>query len=115
MPLFDGDVQFILRLISMLGSMMYPFALSLNLPIFLNVLVLEKENKLLNMMKMNGLKMHNYWLINIFFFMLIQLINFFIFYLFGVHYLQLDFFKFTSPLLLVNKILFYITNQFIFY
>jgi hypothetical protein len=50
---------------------MYPLALSLNLPIFLYILVLEKENKLVNMMKMNGLKIYNYWIVNIIFFMFI--------------------------------------------
>ena len=57
MPFVGEDKGYILRLISVMGATLYPIALSLLLPIFMNIMVLEKENKLLEMMKMNGMKM----------------------------------------------------------
>lgn len=67
----------------MTGAYLYPLALSLLLPIFIYTMVLEKEEKLLDMMKMNGLKMKNYWTVNIIFFLLITFITFLIFFIFG--------------------------------
>lgn len=57
MPLVGEDKAFIMRIISITGASLYPIALSLLLPIFMYVIVLEKEEKLLEMMKMNGMRM----------------------------------------------------------
>ena len=57
MPIMGGDKGFLLRIISVTGASLYPLALSLLLPIFMYVIVLEKEEKLLGMMKMNGMRM----------------------------------------------------------
>jgi len=51
------------KAINCVGDIIYPVLTSLSLPIFLNNIVLEKENKLIQNMKLNGLKMGNYWLV----------------------------------------------------
>jgi hypothetical protein len=48
-------------IINLAGGSLYPLSLSLLLPVFMYSLVLEKEDKLIEMMKMNGLKIVNYW------------------------------------------------------
>ena len=46
--------NYIYELLSVTGATLYPLALSLLLPIFMYTIVLEKEEKILEMMKMNG-------------------------------------------------------------
>lgn len=48
------------RLLNILGASLYPIALSLLLPVFMYSVVLEKEEKLQDFMKMNGMKIANY-------------------------------------------------------
>ncbi len=43
MPLIGEDRSFLLKLINVTGSTMYPMALALLLPVFLYAIVLEKE------------------------------------------------------------------------
>ena len=43
---------------------MFPLFLSLCLPVFLYTIVLEKEQRLIENMKINGLNMLNYWKVN---------------------------------------------------
>ena len=42
---------------------MFPICLTISLPIFLALLVQEKEMRLVEIMKINGLKMKNYWFV----------------------------------------------------
>ena len=49
------------RLTNFLGVMVFPICLSFAMPIFLYNLVLEKELKLLENMKINGLQIQTYW------------------------------------------------------
>lgn len=63
MPLKGQDKSFLLKLINVIGAMLYPLSLSLLLPVFLYAIVLEKEERLLQMMKMNGMKMKDYWIL----------------------------------------------------
>lgn len=102
MPLVGEDTGFIMRIISVTGASLYPLALSLLLPIFMYTIVLEKEEKLLEMMKMNGMNMKDYWLITFLFYMLITFLTFSSFYLFGYFVLDLDFFTETGPSLLIT-------------
>eukprot|EP01113_Clastostelium_recurvatum_P022760 TRINITY_DN2727_c0_g1_i3.p1 TRINITY_DN2727_c0_g1~~TRINITY_DN2727_c0_g1_i3.p1 ORF type:complete len:854 (+),score=218.34 TRINITY_DN2727_c0_g1_i3:132-2693(+) len=48
---------------SLMGSMFFPFALSFLMPLYIHAIVLEKQERLREMMKMMGLEMRNYWLI----------------------------------------------------
>jgi hypothetical protein len=64
-------------------------------------IVLEKEERLIEMMKMNGMKIINYWAVNYIFFFMMYTITATIFMLFGYLILDLSFFTQTSGLLLV--------------
>jgi ABC-type uncharacterized transport system permease subunit len=44
-----------------------PICLCLGLPVFMYQLVLEKEKRLLQTMKINGLLLSNYWIVNLIF------------------------------------------------
>ena len=52
------------KLINFAGMLVYPIAMVLCLPLFLHNIVSEKETKLIENMKINGLKMRNYWIVN---------------------------------------------------
>ena len=65
-------------------------------------IVHEKEEKLLIMMKMNGLQMFDYWIITYLFFLTMSILTFSIFYLFGRYIVSLVYFRDTSILLMVN-------------
>jgi hypothetical protein len=56
----DSD-SFINGIINLAGASLYPLSLSLLLPVFMYSIVLEKEERLIEMMKMNGMKIINYW------------------------------------------------------
>jgi hypothetical protein len=59
----------------MIGLAVFPASLAIALPVFLYNLVLEKETRLLETMKVNGLRMSTYWLVNFGFFYLVFLIT----------------------------------------
>jgi len=63
---FDID-DLIERFISMATIIILPVCLCMGYPIFLLAIVNEKEKKLIEIMKINGLKMSNYWIVNYFF------------------------------------------------
>eukprot|EP01133_Synstelium_polycarpum_P015460 gene15460-18343_t len=48
---------------SLLGGLFYPFALSFLLPLFVFSIVIEKQERLRDMMLMMGLRMRNYWIV----------------------------------------------------
>jgi hypothetical protein len=81
------------KFISMTGSTLFPFCLSLLLPIFMYIIVHEKEEKLIIMMRMNGLKMSNYWLVTYFFSVILSVVTFSVFYLAGYYVFELLFFR----------------------
>lgn len=84
MPLTDNNGAFIERLINMSGGSLFPLALGLLLPVFMYQVVLEKEERIVQMMRMNGLQMPVYWLTNFLFNMLIYTVTVVIFFLFGL-------------------------------
>ena len=102
MPMKDQDKGWLLKIINITGASLYPLALSLLLPVFMYAMVLEKEERILAMMKMNGMKMMTYWTVNYLFNFTIFCIMAITFLLFGYHILKLSFFTSTDPLLLVN-------------
>ena len=67
-------------------------ALSLLFPVMLYGLVLEKEEKLVQMMKMNGMKIYNYWLVYFLFNFALCLVTNIVFFMLGVFVLQTSFF-----------------------
>lgn len=77
---------------NLMGAGLFPLCLCMLLPVFVYQIVLEKEAKLIDIMKMNGLRMRHYWFVTVvldFFYFLIQCT---IFILFGRFGLQLQFF-----------------------
>jgi len=100
MPQSTSAKAFIAMIINITGTTLYPIALSLLLPVFMQVIILEKEERLREIMKMNGLKMKNYWLVNYLWFLAMYMITAFIFILFGEFVLDTDFFTSTNKYIL---------------
>ena len=84
------------RLLNIMGASLYPIALSLLLPVFMYSVVLEKEEKLQDFMKMNGMMITNYWIVSFGFNFLIYAITVTVFMVFGVVVVKLQFFYQTS-------------------
>ncbi|CAI2381584.1 unnamed protein product [Moneuplotes crassus] len=100
MPSSPSFTQEIMKMIHLLGGGLFPLSLCLLLPVFIYNIVLEKEQKLIEIMKMNGLRMYNYWIISFIIDMILYIITVIIFILFGRFVLQLSFFYETSYLVL---------------
>src|SRR5690349_10829016 len=96
-PSTDTELE---RIINIVGLAVYPCCLCLSLPVFIYTLVLEKETKLVETMKMNGMKMYNYWLTNFFFNFLIYALTAGTYWFIGSFIFRLNFFLKTSQLLL---------------
>ena len=69
-PSLDIELE---RIINLVGLAVFPSCLCLALPVFIYNLVLEKESKLLETMKINGMKMSYYYLVNFVFNFLVYL------------------------------------------
>ena len=89
------------KVINCVGGVCYPLYLSLCLPVFLYTYVLEKEQRLVETMKINGLNMVNYWKVNIIFntLMYIIIMSFYIGY--GRYISGLSFFTDSNLVLLI--------------
>ena len=81
------------KVVNALGGLIYPMYMSLTLPVFLYTIVLEKEQRLIENMKINGLKMSNYWKVNYVFNLGMFLIVMFCYLLFGKFISGLQFFS----------------------
>lgn len=68
-------------------------------PVFLFLIVLEKEKRLLEMMKINGLKISNYWTMQFFFNYVLYMITAVVFTFFGCYVFKFMYFVHTSMLL----------------
>lgn len=88
------------RIINLVGLAVYPCCLCLSLPVFIYTLVLEKETKLVEIMKMNGMKMYNYWLTSFAFNFLIYSMTAGSYWFLGSGIFKLNFFYKTNDLLL---------------
>lgn len=102
MPSITEESQIIMGLISIIGGSLYPFALSILLPVYMFTLVLEKEERLQEMMKMNGMQMKYYWLVNYCFFLFLYIVAVALFYLFGLFVLNISFFTNTNFWIMVT-------------
>lgn len=100
-PNFDLEIN---RLVNVVGLLVYPFGLCLLLPIMIYSIVIEKEKKLIETMKINGLKMYNYWAINFAFNFGIYCITVAIYYAAGF-LLDLKFFTHTDPKIMLTVFL----------
>lgn len=92
----DDGGENIQRIINVAGSTFYPMAVSLLMPLFMYTIVLEKESKLIEIMKINGMKMRFYWLSNFTFNFLLYATTMLIFNLMGGPVLNLSLFTDTN-------------------
>jgi hypothetical protein len=103
MPMIADSSTVLDKIFSLTGASLYPIALSLLLPVFMYAIVLEKEERLQEMMKMNGMKMRYYWIVNYLWNLTMYLVAALIFYIFGRYILVTAFFTDTGffPLFIV--------------
>ena len=83
-------------MLNLTGSTLFPLALSLLLPIFMYSIVLEKEERLISFMKMNGMQMWKYWVTNFLFDIIVYVIMVVIFFLFGIFIIDITYFYQTN-------------------
>ena len=104
MPFTTSEDTFIMKAMNILGATLYPIALSVIFPVFLYTLVLEKEERLREMMKMNGMKIKNYWLVNYLWNAALYLVSASIFLIFGTKILKVPFFVETNSFVLFSTV-----------
>lgn len=90
------------KVVNAIGDLAYPVLLALGLPVYLYGLVLEKEKRLVQTMRINGLKMYNYWLVNFLFSMAQYMTVMLIFYLAGYYWSKLTIFTDTDPIIILS-------------
>lgn len=61
----------------------------MGLPVFIYAIVMEKETRLLEIMKINGMRMANYWTVNFIFNLIFYLLTSSIFLVFGAKVFRL--------------------------
>jgi hypothetical protein len=105
------SASFVDSLLNTVAALIFPLALSLLFPVMLYGLVLEKEEKLVQMMKMNGMRISTYWLVYATFNLLLALLTNVIFFMLGYIVLDTPFFKKTSAGLLIIVALGWILAQ----
>lgn len=84
----------------LIGRVLFPFGVSFLLPIFIVVLVKEKEDRILIMMKMNGMKSRNYMISQYITFYCLFLLSTAIFLIAGSR-AKMELFTLTDPGLLI--------------
>ena len=101
MPIrLDDNENNIQRVINIVGTLFYPISVSLLMPLFMYNIVIEKERQLIEIMKINGLKIRNYWISYFIFNYIIYAITMICFIIFGTYVFGLNLFRETSPLLI---------------
>lgn len=104
-----GSTKFNVAFGSLIGGTLYPFGVSFLLPLFVIVLVQEKEYRILVMMKMNGIKSWTYYLSHYITFYVLYVISTFLFLITGKG-MDLSFFTTTETGVLV--LLFFVWGAF---
>ena len=90
------------KAVSIMSIVIYPVCMSMGIAVFLYQIVLEKETRLLETMKINGMKMSNYWYVNFVFNLAFYGLTAFFFYFFGSQIFKLQVFTDTNmPLMFV--------------
>eukprot|EP01088_Endostelium_zonatum_P008159 TRINITY_DN2078_c0_g2_i1.p1 TRINITY_DN2078_c0_g2~~TRINITY_DN2078_c0_g2_i1.p1 ORF type:complete len:384 (-),score=70.62 TRINITY_DN2078_c0_g2_i1:5-1156(-) len=88
---------------SWLASLLYPLIMSWLLPVYMYNILIEKETRLFDMMKMMGLKAYHYWIVNYIYFFILYLVIMII--VFALSYI-FSFGIFVNGLILANIITF---------
>ena len=93
------------RIISIICTLVLPICMSMGLPVFIYQIVLEKEMKLIENMKINGMNMSNYWLVNYLFDLAFYIATALLFLVFGMKIFNTQVFTETDTLILVVTLL----------
>ena len=96
MPFTTNFVRELNRASSVIGGILFPICMCMCLPVFLYYIVLEKEKRLLEFMKINGMRMKNYWIVNYFFNLLLYCFQSGLFFIFGAFVFKIEIFAATS-------------------
>lgn len=97
---FKIDMTFYMNKFAMEESaIMLPMCLCLGMPVYMYRLVLEKEQRLTETMKINGLILHNYWIVNFLFNYLYYMITAIIYMLAGTFVFRIPVFLKTNTLI----------------
>jgi hypothetical protein len=99
------------KVANILGNLIFPALLSVTMPSFLYQMVLEKEQRLIENMKINGLRMKNYWVVNYLFNYCQYLVSASCFFLFGKYVTKFTFFTDTVPEVIILAFLGWGLNQ----
>ena len=99
---YEGYLQ---RVMNLASGIFYPLAVSLLMPLFMHSIVLEKENKLIEIMKINGLKLRYYWLSNLLLNYLLYMITMVIFICTGRFVLKFSLFIDTNIVIIISILL----------
>lgn len=103
-PTLDSSLfqSLIGTIITLICASLIPIALCLGFPLMLFVLVLEKEESISDLLNINGLRSRNYWITFMIYNFIFLNITTTVFYVCGVLFVELDFFRETSYLLIVS-------------
>ncbi|KAF9586403.1 hypothetical protein BGW38_005680 [Lunasporangiospora selenospora] len=85
-----------LPIAALVGRILYPFGVSFLLPIFVITIVKEKEDRILVMMRMSGLKSITYYIAHYIHFYILHIISTFMFIIAGVAF-KMPFFTLVQP------------------
>ena len=92
MPFIFNGNKTVSQLLNILGATLFPLALSLLLPVFMYSIVVEKEDKLIQIMKMNGMEMLKYWATHFIFDMGFYYCMVFVYFIYGYFVLDISYF-----------------------
>ncbi len=111
LPLKGTDAVLYEKFVNIVCSCLFPLAFSLLMPNFMSTIVSEKNEGLIEMMKINGLKMRYYWFAYTLFFLVIYLVMAIFFLLFGFFWSDLQVFQKTNKSFMSLTILVWGFNQ----
>ena len=101
MPIsLDDNEENIQRILNVAGIIFYPMSVCLLMPLFMYNIVIEKERQLIEIMRINGLKIRNYWISYFIYNYLLYVITIIFFILAGTYLFGLNLFVETSFLLI---------------
>jgi len=90
-----------IRPTAVVASGIYPFSISLLIPFFMYIIIKDKEKKIIQLLKINGVKMRYYWISNFIIHYIIYLILVIFYIVFDIFIFQLNFLRKTSFLLII--------------
>ena len=102
-PMIDSSAfgGFINTALSLITINMFPIALCLGFPIMLFILVMEKEEKIKDLLQINGLVTTNYWVIFFAYNFIVLQITTLIFLAVGRYWIEIDFFQKSSMWIMI--------------